>query len=398
MIIRELYLNRIRPFYDSDLIKVVVGIRRCGKSVLLKQIQAELLSRGVVQSQIIELNFEDLAFSFIKNEIDLYQYIRQQINHNQKSYLFFDEIQNVDGFEKAVNSFRATLNCSIFLTGSNGKLLSGELATHLSGRYVSFRLMPFSFKEMCEVKGLTRETLRDEDFFDFLNYGGMPQRFLMPSENETKVYLRDLYHSIVLKDIIQRSKAKDVDLLNRIVEYMVMTTSQTFSAQSISRYFESENRKVSTETIYGYLDLITTSLIMNKAVRYDVRGKRILTRQDKYYLTDLGLSKINQTGFKTDIGPLIETVVYNELILRGFDVFVGKTTKGEIDFIAMDGESRSYYQVAYLMPDENVVRREFGAYAGIADHYPKYVISMDKFDFSRDGIRHVNLIDFLLER
>jgi len=253
MIIRELYLNRIRPFYDSDLIKVVVGIRRCGKSVLLRQIQAELLSRGVAQSQIIELNFEDLAFSFIKNEIDLYQYIQQQINHNQKSYLFFDEIQNVDGFEKAVNSFRATLNCSIFLTGSNGKLLSGELATHLSGRYVSFRLMPFSFKEMCEVKGLTRETLRDEDFFDFLNYGGMPQRFLMPSENETKVYLRDLYHSIVLKDIIQRSKAKDVDLLNRIVEYMVMTTSQTFSAQSISRYFESENRKVSTETIYGYL-------------------------------------------------------------------------------------------------------------------------------------------------
>lgn len=398
MIIRELYLNRIRPFYDSDLIKVVVGIRRCGKSVLLKQIQAELRSRGVAQSQIIELNFEDLAFSFIKNEIDLYQYIQKQINHSKKSYLFFDEIQDVDGFEKAINSFRATLNCSIFLTGSNGKLLSGELATHLSGRYISFRLMPFSFKEMCEVKGLTRDTLRDEDFFDFLNYGGMPQRFLMPSENETKVYLRDLYHSIVLKDIIQRSKAKDVDLLNRIVEYMVMTTSQTFSAQSIARYFESENRKVSTETIYGYLDLITTSLIMNKAVRYDVRGKRILTRQDKYYLTDLGLSKINQTGFKTDIGPLIETVVYNELILRGFDVYVGKTTKGEIDFIAMEGENRSYYQVAYLLADETVEQREFGAYARIADHYPKYVISMDKFDFSRDGIRHVNLIDFLLER
>jgi len=398
MIIREIYLNRIRPFYESDLIKVIIGIRRCGKSVLLKQIQSELIEQGVEKSQIIELNFEDLAFSSIQNEMDLYQHIQNQTSNKEKYYFFFDEIQNVENFEKAVNSFRSTLNCSIFLTGSNGKLLSGELATHLSGRYVSFRLMPFSFKETCEIKGISRKSVRDEDFMEYLSYGGMPQRFLMPTETEIKVYLRDLYNSIVLKDIIQRSKAKDVDLLNRIVEYMVMTTSQTFSAQSISRYFESENRKVSTETIYGYLDFIQSSLILNKAIRFDIRGKRILTRQDKYYLADLGLAKINQTGFKTDIGPLIENVVYNELILRGYDVYVGKTTKGEIDFVVMDGEARSYYQVAYLLSDEQVVQREFGAYAGVADHYPKYVISLDKFDFSREGIKHLNLVDFLLER
>ncbi len=396
--IREAYLVRIRPFYDSDLIKVLTGIRRSGKSVLLRQIEAELVEKGVEASCIIYVNFEDLAYSFIANEMDLYKYIMSKIVDNKKFYLMFDEIQNVDHFEKAINSFRATIKCSIFLTGSNGKLLSGELATHLSGRYVSFRIMPFSFLETCEIKGLTKGNVRDEDFMDYLDYGGMPQRFLMQSVTETKVYLRDLYNSIVLRDIIQRSKINDVDILNRIVEYMVMNTSQTFSAKSISQYFESANRRVSTDTIYVYLEYITSSLIMNKAVRYDIRGKRILTRSDKYYLADLGLAKINNTGFKTEIGALIENVIYNELNHRGYEVYVGKTLKGEIDFIAVDGDHRSYYQVAYLLADENVIQREFGVFESIADNYPKYVLSMDKYNFSRNGIHHVNILDFLLKR
>ena len=397
MIKRELYLNKIRPFIDSDLIKVIIGIRRCGKSVLMKQIISEIKDKHVDEAHIIYLNFEDLQFSFIENEMDLYRYIKDKIQDEGKYYLLFDEIQNVNNFEKAINSFRATLNCSVFLTGSNGKLLSGELATHLSGRYVSFRIMPFSFKEMCKVKDISKDRVSEKDFMEYLNFGGMPQRFLMETESQVKIYLRDLYDSIVLRDIVLRSKVSDVDVLNRIVEYMVMNTSQTFSAKSISAYFESISRKVSMDTIYQYLEHITNSLIFNKVMRYDIRGKKILTRSDKFYLSDLGFAKINNTGFKTEIGALIENIVYNELINRGYEVYVGKTVKGEIDFIVMNDGEKSYYQALYLLADEKVVDREFGAYESVRDNFPKYVLSMDKLDFSRDGIVHKNILDFLLE-
>ena len=397
MIKRELYLNKIRPFIDSDLIKVIIGIRRCGKSVLMKQIISEIKEKHVDDAHIIYLNFEDLQFSFIENEMDLYRYIKDKIQDEGKYYLLFDEIQNVNNFEKAINSFRATLNCSVFLTGSNGKLLSGELATHLSGRYVSFRIMPFSFKEMCKVKDISKDRVSEKDFMEYLNFGGMPQRFLMETESQVKIYLRDLYDSIVLRDIVLRSKVSDVDVLNRIVEYMVMNTSQTFSAKSISAYFESISRKVSMDTIYQYLEHITNSLIFNKVMRYDIRGKKILTRSDKFYLSDLGFAKINNTGFKTEIGALIENIVYNELINRGYEVYVGKNVKGEIDFIVMNDGEKSYYQALYLLADEKVVDREFGAYESVRDNFPKYVLSMDKLDFSRDGIVHKNILDFLLE-
>lgn len=397
MIKREQFLKKIRPFYNSDLIKVLIGIRRCGKSVLLKQIISELKENHVKNSNIIYLNFEDLEYSFIKNEMDLHNFIKEKVNNKQKYYLFFDEIQNVENFEKAINSFRATMNCSIFITGSNGKLLSGELSTHLSGRYVSFKIMPFSFKEMCNIKKIKNDSVKDSDFMEYLNYGGMPQRFLMENEEMTKVYLRDLYNSIVLRDIIQRSNLKKIDILNRIIEYLVQSTSQTFSARSISKFFKSDNRNISTETIYHYLEYITSSLIINKAMRYDIQGKRILTRSDKYYLTDPGFSKINKTDFKTDIGAMIENIIFNELIHRGYEVYIGKTHKGEVDFIAIDGDKKFYYQVAYLLADNETVEREFGAYKGIEDNYPKFVLSLDKHDFSRNGIRHRNIIDFLLE-
>lgn len=396
MIIREQYLKKIRPFYDSDLIKVLIGMRRSGKSVLLKQIISELKRKGVDPSHIIYLNFEDLEYSYIENEMDLHKYIKDKIKDDLTYYMLFDEIQNVTNFEKAINSFRSTLNSSIFITGSNGKLLSGELATHLTGRYVSFKIMPFSFKEMCLFRGIDRNMVSDDDFMDYLNFGGMPQRFLMQTVEETKVYLRDLYNSIVLRDIMQRSNLRDVDTLNRIIEYMVLNTSQTFSAKSISNYFESINRSVSTETIYQYLESITSSLIINKAIRYDIRGKKILTRSDKYYLADLGFAAIKNTGYKTEIGALIENVIYNELVFRGNEVYVGKTPKGEVDFIVMDGRERAYFQVAYLLADEKVINREFGAYDAVQDHYPKYVLSFDKLDFSRNGIKHMNIIDFLM--
>ena len=397
MIKREQYLTKIRPFYNSDLVKVLIGMRRSGKSVLLKQIISELKEQGVEESHIIYLNFEDLDYSFIRNEMDLHRYIKDKTSDQDKYYLFFDEIQNVMNFEKAVNSFRSSLNCSIFITGSNGKLLSGELATHLSGRYVSFRIMPFSFAETCKVRGLSKSEIQESHFMDYLDYGGMPQRFLMQTEEETRVYLRDLYNSIVLRDIMQRSNVRDLDALNRIMEYLVLNVSQLFSAKAISDFFKNGGRSISTETIYQYLDLILSSMVLNRATRYDIQGKRILTRSDKYYLTDLGFSKIKRSGFKADLGPRIENIVYNELINRGYDVYVGKTQTGEIDFITMEGGQRAYYQVTYLLADESVADREFGAFHTIVDHYPKMVLSMDKYDFSRGGITHRNIMDFLLE-
>lgn len=397
MIKREKYLDKIRPFYESDLIKVILGIRRCGKSVLLKQIVQELLDAGRDANHIIYINFEDLEYAALNNALSLHAFIKERITDEEKYYLLFDEIQNVEQFEKALNSFRAVMNVSIFVTGSNSRLLSGELATLLSGRYVSFRIMPFRFKEVCELKGLSEESVTDDILMDYIVWGGMPQRFQFHTEEETKVFLTDLYNSIVLYDIIQRGKVKDVEILNRIMEYLVLHPSQTFSAGSVTKYFESVNRSLSMETLYNYLEHIQAAMIMSKAMRYDIRGKQILTRMDKYYLTDTGLGRIKNSGFKIELGALLENAVYNELLARDYEVYVGKTTKGEVDFVAIKDGKKEYYQVAYMLATQEVVEREFGAFRYVEDNYPKYVLSMDKFDFSREGIIHKNLKNFFLE-
>ncbi len=393
MIKREAILKRIRPFYESELIKVLIGLRRSGKSVLLQEIIEELVQSGVDRKQIIYLNFEDFQYSFITNARQLYDYISEKRENNKKYYLFFDEIQMVTEFERVINSFRATWDVSIFITGSNSKLLSGELATLLSGRYVTFRVAPFSFSEYCEIRQI--QTPQDEDLADYMNWGGMPQRFTLHSEEETRTYLQDLYNSVVLRDIVQRTGAKDIDLLNRIMEYLMANPSQTFSAQGILKYFKSVDRTVSTQTLYNYLDHIQTSLIVSKAQRYDIRGKQLLTTLDKYYLTDLGLGRIHNSGFKLEMGALLENVVYNELLNRGYKVYVGSIPNGEVDFVALKDGKKEYYQVAYYLYDQSVIDREFGAYANIPDNYPKYVISMDKMDFSREGIIHMNAVKFL---
>lgn len=395
MVIREQILNRIRPFYDSELIKVLIGIRRSGKSVILRQIMDELTENGVEESQIIYINFEDFQYSYITDAEKLYQYICEQRKNEKKYYLFFDEIQMVNEFERVVNSFRATWDVSIFITGSNGKLLSGELATLLSGRYVSFRITPFSFIEYCKIRQI--EEPSDEDLIEYMNWGGMPQRFSMKGETETRTFLQDLYNSIVLRDIVQRTGAKEVDLINRIMEYLMLNPSQTFSAKGILNYFKSVDRTVSAQTLYNYLEHIQTSLIVSKAQRYDIRGKQLLTTLDKYFLTDLGLGRIHNSGYKLEMGAMLENIVYNELKNRDYEVYVGKIPNGEVDFVAVKGDIREYYQVAYYLTEQSVIDREFGAFRAIADNYPKYVLSMDKFDFSRDGIIHKNVIKFLME-
>ena len=250
MIIREKYLSKIRPFYDQDLIKVITGIRRCGKSVILLQIIDELKEKGIEESQIIYINFEFEDYAFIKNDLDLHNYIKEKMINDQKYYLLFDEIQNVTNWEKAVNSFKASKNVSIFITGSNSDLLSGELATHLAGRYVSFRIYPFTFKEVCELKNITDKRDLEDTFNDYITWGGMPQRFMLTDEEQIKTYLLDIYNSIIVKDIITRFNIKDLDLFNRIVEYIMTTPSQNFSAENLSNYFlNQEGREVTKITL-----------------------------------------------------------------------------------------------------------------------------------------------------
>ena len=398
MIIREKYLSKIRPFYDQDLIKVIMGIRRCGKSVILMQIIDELKEKGIQESQIIYINFEYEDYAFIKTDTDLHEFITEKMVNKEKYYLFFDEIQNVKNWEKAINSFKVSKNVSIFITGSNSDLLSGELATHLAGRYVSFKIYPFTFKEVCQLKNIIDKKDLEEVFNDYITWGGLPQRFILTDEMQIKTYLLDIYNSIIVKDIIERFNIKDLDLFNRIVEYIVTTPSQNFSAESLSNYFvNNDNREVSKATLYNYLEYMTKAMMINKVDRYDVRGKRILTGKYKYYLTDLGIGQVMNIGKRPQLGAYLENIVYNELVSRGYDVKVGNLEKAEIDFIATRFKEKIYIQVAYILADDKVIDREFGAYKGIEDNYPKYVLTMDKFDFSQDGIIHKNVIDWLLE-
>ncbi len=396
MLKREKYLKDIRPFYDEDLIKVITGIRRCGKSTLLGQIVDEIHEK-ISDEHIIYINFEDVTYSDIKNFKDLNNYILNLMKDNKKYYLFFDEIQNIEEWEKTINSLKATKNVSIFITGSNSDLLSGDLATLLSGRYISFKMLPFTFNEVCILKG--KEKVEDL-FFNYLKWGGMPQRFRFDDEKQIRAYLSDVYDSIVMKDIIKRFKINDIDLFSRIVEYIMTTPSQVFSADNLALYFKNnDNRVVSKETIYNYLEYMCKGLLISKVDRYDVRGKRILNGKYKYYLMDLGLGRIMNTSKKEQLGAYIENIVYNELIYRGYDVKIGTLDNGEIDFIALKDGKKEYYQVCYQIGDDDKVwEREFGIYKDIADNYPKYVISTDKFDLSQDGIIHKNIITWLLER
>lgn len=401
MIKRELYLSKIRPFYDSDLIKVIVGIRRAGKSTIMMQIINELKDNNISEEQIIYINFEYKEFSFIRNGDDLYGYIKSFIKNDSKYYIFLDEIQNVDKWEKTVNSFKAKEKYSIFITGSNSDLLSGELATHIAGRYVSFKVYPFNFFEVCKLKNIDNNNKYElkEYFDDYIKWGGMPQRFEFKLESQIKTYLSDVYDSIIVKDIINRFEIKDLDLFNRIVEYIVTTPSETFSAETLANYFlGKEERGVAKNTLYNYLEYMVKGNLINKCERYDIRGKRILSGRYKYYLTDLGLGMVKNINKRPQLGAYLENVVYNELLVRGYDVSVGNIQNGEIDFIATKDNKIEYYQVTYMLSTDDVIEREFGAYKNIDDNYPKYVISTDTFDMSQNGIIHKNIIDWLLNK
>ena len=398
MLLRENYLSKIRGFYDSDLIKILVGIRRCGKSVILNQIIDELKNkRNIDEEHIIFINFEFIEYEELLDYKKLNNYIKERIRDDKIYYLFLDEVQNVDNFEKVVNSLRASVkNLSIFLTGSNSKMLSDELSSVLSGRYVLFNINPLSYKEYVL---LTNKDGKDLDtFWDYAKWGGLPNRCEFKNEIDIKNYLHSVYDSIILRDVVKRLNLKDTVLFDMILQYLIETAGREFSAENIVKYLTNQNKSISNETLYNYIDALCKALILKKVYRYDISGKGVLKTLNKYYATDLGIAQIknNNPEFKSYI--VLENIVYNELINQNYEVYIGKTKTGEVDFLAKKDGNIKYIQVTYEMKGNNqTIEREFGAYKSIDDNYPKYVISLDKVNLSRDGIIHLNLIDFLLD-
>lgn len=396
MIKRKFYLEKIVKLIDTEDIKVITGVRRCGKTVLLKQIIDELENRGIASENIIYMSFESSKYKNIRNDDDLDEFIFSKTNNlNGKIYLLFDEIQKVKNWEVSLNSYRVDLECDIYITGSNSQLLSGELATLISGRYISINMLPFSFKELIQYYDEMHENIDEIKLFEqYLSYGGFPG--LLNYENEEKEkYLYDLYSTIVLNDILYKNKVKDLDLLERLMEFMISNIGQLFSANSISKYIKNENRKTTPHTIINYMDYARNAFIFYQIKRENIKQKRKLLISDKYYLVDSGFYFIFNGSTQRNWGQLLENIVFLELIRQGYSITIGKIHDLEVNFVCRKANQIKYIQVSQSILDENTRKREFKSLEKISDSYPKYVISMDSFDFSANGIIHLNIIDFL---
>lgn len=399
MIKRESYMARIRPFIDGDLIKVLTGIRRSGKSVMLELIKDELRARGVTEEQLIAFNFEDMRNAQLCTAEALHdELVRRAAPIKGKIYFFFDEIQEVERWERCVNSLRVEMDCDIYITGSNAKLLSGELATYLAGRYVEFIIYPFSFSEFLALYHSVEPDADTRTCFNrYLTFGGMPYLAnLRFDEVACRQYLRDLFNSVELKDIVKRNNVRDVDMLERIIAYVTANIGTTFSSTAISKYLKNEGRRVSPETVLNYLKACSDAFLFYQVRRQDLQGKKILTVNEKYYVADHGIREAVIGGNMRDINLVLENIVFMEALRRGYSVTVGKVGEREIDFVCEHHGEKCYIQVAYLLAAEETVQREFGVYEHVQDNFPKYVVSLDEFDMSRNGVRHYNIRDFLL--
>ncbi|MBS5945662.1 MAG: ATP-binding protein [Peptoniphilus harei] len=396
-IFRNKYIEKIKKFIDKPIVKILTGMRRVGKSTILNIIKDQVL-KDVPDENKIYMNFESFEFFDIKDANALKDYLSEKLKDKEgKVYFFFDEIQLVKDWEKVVNGLRVSHNCDIYITGSNSKLISGDLATLLAGRYVEFEIQPFTFDEFSEIyrsSNLSREEL----FQKFIKIGGMPGlKYFNLEEEVSQKYLNDIYNTVLVKDVLNYNNIRDVDIFNRILSFAMQNIGTNFSASAIRNYLKSENRNISVDTVLNYLEYCNKAFVLKKVPRYDLGGKKLLKVDEKYYLTDHGFRQSMGFSNVIDIEKTLENIVYIELLSRGYNVKIGKVKDREIDFVAKKGEDVSYFQIAYLMENEKTRNREFGAYDLVTDNYPKYVLSMDKLDFSQRGIVHKNIIDFLLE-
>ena len=393
---REKYLSKIRGFYHTEsLIKIIYGMRRSGKSVILTQIIDELKEEGISNENIIYINFESLKFDFIKNAKDLYNYIETLKINNNKYYIFFDEIQKVEDFEKGINSLRITNNYSIFITGSNSRMTLLELSTDLSGRYVSFRINPLSFKEIVEMNNI-KENNYEKALLDYFKWGGLPQRFSFNNSIDIENYLSSVYDSIILKDIVERLGIKDIASFNKVLQYILDTESREFSRDNVIEFLKKEYHEIANDTLYNYLDAFTTTFIMNKVYRYDIHGKSILKTLNKYYANDLGIKQIKTNSEELNLSVALENIVYNDLIGKDYKVYIGKTKKGEIDFVAIKNNITKYIQVCYDLSNEKTREREYTAFTEF-DSDEKYIITVDKNNYDIEGINIINIFNFLMD-
>lgn len=403
MVKREKYMKMIRGFIDKPLIKVITGVRRCGKSMLLQLIRAELQERGVPQEHIVYLNFESLQNVYIQDYMDLYRLIKERAKAVEgRLYIFLDELQDIREWEKAVNSFLVDFDCDVYVTGSNAKLLSGEFATHIAGRYIEIKIYPLTFREYLEFEqaGRQKNSLSTEQQFEnYLRFGGMPGIHMMDWDSLLiDQYLTDIYNSVMLKDVVQRNDLRRPAQLERVMLFIMDNIGNTFSVKTIIDFVKSQGRSISNESMYAFLRGLQDAFIIHKAPRFDIKGKRLLETQEKYFMADLGIRHAVMGYRDHDIGGLLENVVYMELLTRGYTVYIGRQGAAEVDFIAEKKEERLYIQVSYLLADQNVTNREFAPLEAIRDNYTKYVLTMDPSpEFNRGGILRRSVISFLME-
>jgi len=423
MILRPLYTEKIMPYVDTPFVKVLSGVRRCGKSTILKMITAELITRNIRPEQILFYNFDSMQHEDIKTAKALYDEVKNRLVTDGKTYLFLDEIQEVTSWEKAVNSFITDFDVDIYVTGSNSRMLSSEISTYLTGRYVSFNVFPLSFAEYLEFRrnyasayfasedGIVHHAYAEgsplyfghnlsqyEEFARYLRLGGFPAINLQEyTQDEAYSIVRDIYNSTIFTDIVKRSQIRKVDQLERIVKFTFDNVGRTFSAASVARYLKNEQRKIDNETVYDYLSKLESAFIIHRCSRYDIQGKEILKTQEKFYLADTAF-RYSVLGYTPNsVAAMLENVVYLELLRRGYDVCIGKIGNAEIDFVATKQENKLYIQISERIEKEETKQREYGRLLGIADNYPKYVLRTDEFAGGNyQGIKTMHISDFLL--